>query len=350
MSFHVVFLCSSTSTTTNMATGDVVQERYTVGGSGGTSFQVDRISQGQVVTKLQTWASSSMIRGIKFTFSDGSEQLVGKAEHSYKGSITFDWDNGEYITYLSVFNNKNGKHVGAYHVRTNKGQSYFPKMDNKLKTEHKLELGSGIMLGALGKSSDEIDSLGFLMMRTVIGVDMINIVYDLQGDNLLPPRKVSSLDVTLANQSRVPTDNGYQKVSREKETGGQWSTTTGLTFGQSYKVEAGVPFVEEGEVSTSWKISETGMYGQTWSTNEGSEISVPLVAAAMSKTRITCDYFEGTSDKLPYTAQMRYFLDNGSQFCTAVRGVYDGVSNSDFVQDSQIVAKWNDSTNQWDNV
>ncbi len=76
-------------------------------------------------------------------------------------------------------------------------------------------------------------------------------------------------------------------------------------------------------------------------------MQIPLIAPKRSKTRITVDYYEGTLNKLPYKAQMKYYLDNGGKFYTNVRGMYDGVSTSKFVQESILVAEWDFETNTW---
>ncbi len=326
----------------------VIQQRYRIGGQGGGGFWHHEISHNSVVKKIEAWAGGWQLRGVKLHFSNGTVSTIGKAEGRYQGAIELRYDDGESVTYLSIYGNGAGTRCGAFHIKTNKGQDYFPQMyDWGLKTEYKMEVGSGIVLGAFGKAGLDVDSMGFLMLRKVVGVDMTNVVYDMRGTNLLPPRKISALDVTLANPSDSDSDKGYQKVTKEKQTSGHWSVTAGVTFGQEYKVSAGVPEIADVEVSTKWEVSVSGTYGKSWSTIAGSEVQIPLIAPKRSKTRITVDYYEGTLNKLPYKAQMKYYLDNGSKFYTNVRGMYDGVSTSKFVQESILVAEWDPETNTW---
>ncbi|KAI0556616.1 natterin-like protein [Gracilaria domingensis] len=98
---------------------------------------------------------------------------------------------------------------------------------------------------------------------------MTSVVYDMRGENLLPPQKKIALDVTLANPSDTESDKGAQKVTKSNQTGGSWSIIAGVTFGQSYKVEVGIPEVADVEVETKWEISDSGTYGKSWSTTEG---------------------------------------------------------------------------------
>ena len=66
--------------------------------------------------------------------------------------------------------------------------------------------------------------------------------------------------------------------------------------------------------------------------------------------KITVKYFEGKTENLPYTAKMKYDLDNGASFTTEAHGVYDGISNTQFIEDSKTVAKWNEKKQRWDNI
>ncbi|KAI0561855.1 natterin-like protein [Gracilaria domingensis] len=326
----------------------VIQQWYRIGGQGGSGFRQDRISQSQVVTKIEAWAGGWQLHGIQLTFSNGSVAVIGRKTDRYQGALTLDYASGEYVNYLSIYGNGAGTRCGAFRIMTNKGQNYFPHMyDWGLKREYKMEVGSGIILGAFGRAGWDIDSLGILMLRKVIGTDMTSVVYDMRGENLLPPQKKIALDVTLANPSDTDSDKGSQKVTKSHQTGGSWSITAGVTFGQTYKVKAGLPAVADVEVETKWEVSVSGTYGKSWSTTEGYEASIPLIAPKLEKTRITVDYYEGSLSKLPYTAQMKYFLDNGSKFYTHVNGVYDGVTTSRFVQETTTVATWDDTDKKW---
>lgn len=328
----------------------VIQQWYRIGGNGGGAFVHYQIRQKAVVTRIEAWAGSWTLRGVKIHYSNGVTRLFGKAADRYS-SMNIDYAAGEHVTELSIWGNGAGSRCGAFRIKTNKGQHFFPKMYRwGLKREYKMQVGSGIILGVHGKHGSDIDSLGFLMLRKVIGSDLINVRYDFRGGNLNPPQKKFALDVTIPNPSDTDSDKGFHKVTKQRQTGGSWSVTTGVTFGQSYEVEAGVPQVASTKVTSSWQLSVSGTYGRTWSTTHGMEISVPLIVPARERTRITVDYYEGRINKLPYTANMKYFLDNHSKFYTNVRGVYNGYSTSRFVMKSEVVAVWNDAARRWETV
>ena len=62
-----------------------------------------------------------------------------------------------------------------------------------------MQVGSGILLGAFGRATWNIDKLGFLILRKINKVDMTSVKYDMRGNSLFPPRLISALDVTMAN-------------------------------------------------------------------------------------------------------------------------------------------------------
>lgn len=291
------------------------------------------------------------MRGVKIHFSNGRSSTFGKAEDRHQGSITLNYASGEYVTHLSIWGNGAGTRCGAFRIRTNKGQDYFPKMYKwGLKTEYPMQVGSGIVLGAWGRHGGDIDSLGFLMLRKIIGTDLVNVNYNLRGGNLNPPQKKSVWDVSIPNPSDKDSDSGFHRVTKERQNSGSWSVTTGVTFGQEYKVSGGVPFVAEGETTTNWQISVSGTYESSWVGTDKLETSIPLILPARETTRYTIDYYEGNINKLPYTGRMKYFLDNHSSFYTDVRGVYDGYSSSKIIVNSELVAVWNDAAGRWERV
>lgn len=75
-----------------------------------------------------------------------------------------------------------------------------------------------------------------------------------------------------------------------------------------------IPKVVSAGTKTHWELSNSSTYGQSWESKEGIEISFALFVGKNSRVRITVDYFEGELSNLPYTAKIKYFLDNGQFF------------------------------------
>ena len=62
-----------------------------MGGNGGRGFQQDRISQRQVIKKLEVWSSERGLTRIEVTFTDGTVETVGALKDSYQGSFEIDY-------------------------------------------------------------------------------------------------------------------------------------------------------------------------------------------------------------------------------------------------------------------
>ena len=339
----------------------IFEETQTIGGRDGTGFHKDRISQRQVIKKLEVWSKENGLSAIDITYSDGTVETAGKSKDNHEGSFEIDYGNGERVTEIQIFGLRNYK-VFKIEIKTNKARSFNPGSSSEgqlrlifafnpeMFVNYKQPVGSGIIIGMYGRHGETINALGFKMLRKINSLTITNVEYDMQGLNLNPPRPVSSLDVTLANASKNPTDAGYKKVTKERSESGSWSVTAGLTFGASATVKAKIPLVAEVAAETHWELSASTTHEKSWTNTSGTEISIPLVAPAQRKTRITVSYYEAILEKLPFKAQIKFSLENGSKFYTDVKGTYDGVSNSRFIQDSKTVARWNETTDQWEDV
>lgn len=319
---------------------------YLIGGKGGRSFEDAKYYQGIVVSGIEAWAGGWQLRGIRIKFSDGSVITRGKCEGTHRGGISIDYLSGETVTELSIWGNGAGTRCGAFRIKTSKGQVFFPKMTKwGLKTEYKMNSGGGVILGVIGGDGSDIDRLGFLMLDKVKTSVLVQFEYDLNKVSL--PEKKYAYDITIPNPSKTDSDNGTvtRKVAREK--GGEWFIKAGLKFGQEYKVQGGVPFVAGGEATTKWEVSVEGGYTSKWSDNDEETVTIPLIAPALTKTRIVYSYFQGKLDGCPFAATMKYYLMGGGIWDCAVTGFYDGVDTTRVVGTSYLIARWNEEKGKW---
>lgn len=187
----------------------------------------------QALSKVEAWAGKHTLRDIEVM--DSSRYLFGKEEDRWMGDFEIDVKGEETVTELTIRGNGVGTRCGAFKIVINRNRTYFPQMyDWGSKTAYPKPVGSGIIIGCLANHGSDIDALGFLMLRNVIGVDTIDIVYPLSDSNFQPPPKKIPLDVTKGNSSDKDSDTGSFKVRKNHGFGGSWSTTTGVTFGQTY--------------------------------------------------------------------------------------------------------------------
>lgn len=319
---------------------------YLIGGKGGTSFSDKKYSKGIVVSGIEAWAGKWQLRGIRITFSDGSVITRGKREGEYCGSLKLDYLSGETVTELSIWGNGAGTRCGAFRIRTSKKQKFFPKMTKwGLKTEYKMNAGGGVILGVIGGEGSDIDRLGFLMLDKVNTSVLTQFEYDLNKVSL--PEKKYAYDITIPNSSNTDSDKGSVTKEVARERGGEWFIKAGGKIGKEYKVKGGVPEVAEGEITTKWEVSAETGYTRKWTDNDKETVSIPLIAPALTKTRIVYSYFQGKLDGCPFVATMKYYLMGGGIWDCAVTGFYDGVDTTRVVGTSYRIARWDEEEGKW---
>lgn len=327
----------------------IIQQVQYVGREVGESFNFNKTDENLVVNRVEAWTGVCTLRGIRITFSDGSQQVAGVKQGRYQGSIQLDYDAGERITYLSLYGNVQGTRLVGMYMKTSTGEEWFPKsMYWQCWTEHRMEIGSGIIIGATGKHGREVEKLAVLMLRNVTSSEMIDVEYHRSDTMLPPPQRVLVHDITLSNPSDTDSVSGFQKITRRRQSSGEWNVTSGVSFNKSFNVTSQIPEVAEVGAQSQWQFSNTFTYDRSWSLSGTSEISFALIVPKRQKTRITVSYNEGVVQGLPFSAKMKLSLENDSTFITMVQGVYNGLSTSRIEQNSETVALWNHEKTEWE--
>jgi len=206
-------------------------------------------------------------------------------------------------------------------------------------------VGAGVILGVIGGAGSDIDRLGFLMLDKVTTTVLTEFEYDL---NKVPlPENKSAYDITIPNPSKTDSDKGVITQEVDKLRGGEWFVKAGAKYGQEYKVKGGVPMVAEVEATSKWEVSVEGGYSSKWSDNKKESIGIPLIAPALTKTRIVYSYFQGKVDGCPFVATIKYYLQDGGIWDCEVRGFYDGIDTTRVVGTSYLIARWDEKNGKW---
>ena len=160
--------------------------------------------------------------------------------------------------------------------------------------------------------------------------------------HLQTPIKVTLFDETFTNSSDLEVDDGIEQLSKIMADGGKWLVKEGTTLGQKLEVYSAVPFLLEDEDSTvNWKFSKTSIHPLSWCNAVGFEKDASIILPALQKTRITANYFEGLAIDVPFSAKLKFTLDNGSKFVTLFSGIYNGVSSTKICVESRAVEERN---------
>jgi len=306
------------------------QPIHRIGGQySGTPFATCKWVQGSqaaVVKGLRVWYNSSYLRGIQVTYSDDSRSPVyGKADDSSK-SITLA--PGERITSLTLWGNGVGTRTGRISLTTT-GQSLDAGKNTSGQTAYDIDLGSGILVGFVGRHGSDIDQLGAVFLRSAITrVIVTNVVYnpDLAGksDGI---QNVSLDTAQYSNdKNKQITWNFGGSTSRSKST--TYSQTSGNIYGVSVGVEVSAePFGIGVKASGGfeWKHEES----QTTGTSVTSDVTFNwgLSGTLEPGESCTCTALvqrgEGSTN---YTAKVTVKLDDGTTNSFSERGVFQNIA------------------------
>lgn len=323
----------------------VYQKLRTVGDKSGEQFECSRIEEGALVDSIEAWVGKAKISGIKVHFTDGEEQMIG-VKGSYRGRVIINYAKGDHVKSLKLFRNIRGDRLGGIVIETNKGNfsairkkrdglknRKFNKME-EIKLEEE-ELGSGFIVGVKGTLSpggNMINSISFMMLRTVTESDIVEISYDFQEENLSPPVLVSAHESEQDNTTEVPSLLNKSVIEHSETKEGSWTVSAGLTIGNSFEVSGGVPGIASVKNTFSVEVNTNFTKSSTFSETKKITHEIHHEIPPLSRMSFKLEYRTKTLKKLPFTARMAYFLDNRESFYTDIEGYYDGVDTTNLIE------------------
>ena len=309
-----------------------------MGGNSGSGFYYGLDPQqgpqsGVVVRSLKAYIDENTMRGLEVELVDGSKQMFGQVEG--KPTDIFYFAEGEKVTSLKLWaGNFSDGRSGGFELTTNQKRTFSVDAPNRTGEPYQPEIGSGLLVGVFGKCGDDIDCLGFGLLRRVESAQLINVQYpDISTLQVTTsPKEIRT--ITYDNSKGTTAQTVTLAGSETVETSESWSVTAGMEAGVETEVKAGFPILAEGKVTASVKVSVSGTYGSTNTKTTEQSFSFPINVPAGEHTQATATLYEGEIDT-KYTATMVYNLDSGKSFNYEVNGAYSGVSAS------QIVVKTN---------
>lgn len=208
-----------------------------IGGPGGdTEFCSTKWMNGIVVTGVEVWANAWAVTGIQLYFSDGTDSGVFGHENGDR-TDRLTWDpSTDSISQLKMWGNGQGQFTGRVQIRTKTGLELDVGKDTSGQDTYEIKVNSGIMLGALGKSGDSIDVLGFLFLKsTVSKISMENVTFQETPDELNARKqglKTAVIDYAdHTNNSPTSNDTFSFGHSIEQETTKTYSNTATHNYG-----------------------------------------------------------------------------------------------------------------------
>ena len=305
-----------------------------IGGPSGSPFMVGLTEgspqSGTVVHSMQAWIDNNTFRGLEVELTgDKTVKLFGaKAGQSTE---KFFIAPGEKVKSLSVWaSSYRGGRCGGFELTTTQGRTFKVQSANLVGDAFKPEIGSGILVGLFGGSGNDIDRLGFGLLRRIQSAQLVNVNYpDLTTLQVITAPK--QIDTITYDNSKGTTEQEYTFEGKETvQTTESWSVTAGMEAGVETEVKAGFPILAEGKVKVSVKVSVSDTYAREDSQTKEQSFGFPIKVAAGGHMQATATLYEGNIDTR-YTATMIYNLDSGESFQYDVKGKYSGVSVSQVV-------------------
>ena len=316
----LLFLCFVVS----VCEGSIYATPVRLIGGGGGRRTWKTYTDGRTLKKIEAWAGGWQLRGVRFHWSNGHQDTVGKPEGRHS---SFTFQTGERLRSLSLWGNGAGTRCGAFRMRTDKNREYFPKMTSwGLKTEYGVNVGSGIIVGFVANHGNDVDALGFYLLRPIKHAVLKNVKYpDLKLNHVgLQPWDLESVD--YRNAGSIP-QTFELTGSREVTTSWSWSVSSSLELAITTTVEAGIPEVASVKTETTWKVGITASYKRSETVKTKKMYGSPVTVPPRKHLMITGTIYDGPINT-KYTGRMHVTLDNGRYFSYSVSGQYNGVTST----------------------
>ncbi|KAH6556737.1 hypothetical protein KP509_34G005900 [Ceratopteris richardii] len=213
-----------------------------IGGRGGSQHVVKGWQEGKLITKLRVYSGPWQIKAVRLWLSgDGDSEYKQFGEPGGSAWAEFAFQDGEVVTAMSLWGNGAGTRAGWIHFRTNKGRSFdYGMHDWPKKTEYPVNVGSGILVGAIYNAGADIDAHGYYFLDSPIAraratdVCYPNLTFD---SHQITPITLDSY--SQRNTSPHPISWGFSgnQVAKQSQ---KWTSQIGNSFSVSLTVEAAV--------------------------------------------------------------------------------------------------------------
>ncbi|XP_061434238.1 aerolysin-like protein [Lethenteron reissneri] len=295
---------------------------HIIGGQGGNAFTFDGRSNAATLQKLSVSVGGWQVRGVEVWLTDGRKQKFGTVDSSAR---QFEFQSGEFISKLSMWGNGAGTRLGAIGFGTNRNRDFFAKMtDWTLKTQYKINVGSGVCLGVGGRAGADIDSMGFLFINDIKSSVIQNMNYPTLHQVRPNVQMEAIKDLKYTNNTSIVQSHTFLTSKKITKTS-SWSTTNSMEFTFSLTVSAGIPEVVEVETGFSFTVGSSSTH-KLENTEEWMETLTFPVCVPPHKTVTVVAKIGRANIDLPYTALLRITCMNGALFDVPLSGVYKGLT------------------------
>ncbi|RXN14739.1 natterin [Labeo rohita] len=298
---------------------------HLIGGKAGSQFSFTGKKNGASLEKIGVWVGEWQVKAVKVWLSDGRIGSFGTQDGPYQ---EYTFKTGEGFTSLSLWGNGAGTRLGAIKFKTNQGGEFFAKMTSwGLKKEYPMDIGSGYCLGVVGRSSEDIDCMGFMFLNEVESTVLTNVNYP-TITQMIPQVTVEELkSVSYTNETST---NQQQTIETSKKIIKKYSWSMSKSFTKTFSMEVKATIAEIVQLSTGFSFT-TGSQS-TYSLEETDErtetLTTTLEIPPRKKLEVHISIGRVTFD-LPYTGTVKITCKNGSVLQYETKGQYKGITYTD---------------------
>lgn len=272
---------------------------HAVGGGGGGGFQATEIFRGRLVRTVGIHYNSNNLRGLRLTYTDGSQsRQFGRALDRYD-EITFQ--PGETIVRASLWGNGRGTLTGRIRFTTSRQQTFDVGRNTSGQTEYAMNVGSGILVGFAGRDGHDIDALSFIFLLHGFETAVSNVRYH------QPPPNDRIRQVLLVPEAIFRNNNSTQPITWtfsntvSRSNVWSWSQSATFNFTHNINVRARLFNIVRAESNTTWELSLESTRSATESEEIAMRWDISGVLLPGQAVRATATALSGQAD-VPYTA------------------------------------------------
>ncbi|KAH7283403.1 hypothetical protein KP509_34G005700 [Ceratopteris richardii] len=226
---------------------------------------------------------------------------------------------------MSLWGNGAGTRAGWIYFRTNKGRSFdYGMYDWPKKTEYPVNVGSGILVGAIYNAGADIDAHGYYFLDSPIAraratdVSYPTLTFD---THQITPISLDSYSQYNSSYNPISWEfSGSHQAKRSQK----WSSQIGNAFSVSLTLEAQIPTVVKVGGQFGWQLSvvstheaeEEDTHSLTWKVGGTLQPLEAINLVALTRRGKL---------SLPYSSTIVITLKNGATFSFPSSGTYEGL-------------------------
>ncbi|KAG2458278.1 AEP1 protein, partial [Polypterus senegalus] len=293
---------------------------------GGEPFDFTGYNTGALLEKIAVWDGESQIKGMKIWLTNGETKQFGY--QYYRPPTEFKFQPGELFTSLSLWANKDETRLGAILFKTNKNREFFAGMTRwEVNVEFRVDVGSGVCLGVIGRSGSEIDALGFMFLNSIKSIVMKNVEYTTLH-KVIPCVTVEEIK-SMTYKNKLTVEQQYTLDTTKKITKkSSWSVTNSLESSFNVSVQAGIPEVIKVNHQLRFKLGSISTY-ELEKTEEKTEPLSYVIKVPPGKTMTINITIGKVNMYLPYKATVIVTGTDGSTYHYIKTGTYYGITYTD---------------------